>query len=709
MADFEAKSPDGQVYKIQGPDGATPEEAAQILASQLPQAPAAPNAATSVLDGAKRFGVDAVAGFGKVAAEIPRVASWMLPAGGKLDPTINWLEKESGDVKSFYERLGKEQGREPGYGKTIAEALGGGMASGGITPGAMVGAAAAGGGSELAAQTLGDSAWARLGGGLAGGALGSIVAGVVSRRAPNVQALARETMEGLDERTLLRAQKFQAAQAKQGVQIDLAQALEGIGAPASNVKTVRDYLANSPQGNRVQEILRNQPGQLSQEADLTVARMPGRNFGPGQAANNMQEAATAAVNAAKQERSRQVKAFYGQAGTLTPAQVKELDSLAEAFVGQPGMTDDVKRAVAVFRGKLSGQDTNLQQAVDAARKAVAGASDAKSRLVAQQQLASANAALAGATKKPVSALDVDTWIGEMTGPFKGTPLNPADPKAAGQIKGLGGQINKKFQELSPEVKRAEEEFARLSEQLVNPIKQSIVGQVATPRGYRPDVQATMDRFTGLMTRGTDANAKVSDIRTLGEQLAKTDPNAFADALKTYISGRVKAAMEPGGTSQTAANNPDMAARIAQSLWGNELQAQGLRDALAIAAKSTGTSPDEAVRGLNNLMQLTRATRSRPQSVGGLRPQDIENIGGSNMLANSMRVFGFLPFERAARGQERVVLGSTLRQLDTILTSPEGAKMLADLGKMSVMDRRIPILLGQFGAQVATNPSGVMPE
>lgn len=691
MAQYEVEGPDGSRYLVEGPDG--------------------PGTLETAGASTKRFGANVVAGFGKMASEAPRVASWF--AAPWESPTANASRRSLTDAadfgKDFFERFGKEHGSGPGFSQSIGESIGGGMAAGGLTPSAVAAAAGSGAGSEASARMFGDNFLTRLIGGLAGGGVTAGALGAAARRTPNAEALAREALQGITPKQLDEAGAFQAAQRANGINIDLAQALEAVGAPASNITTIRNFLANKPQGDKVQTTLREQPGQLSLEAGQAVARMPGTNYGFNQAANNLQEAATKAVNQVKGQRSAAVKPLYAAAGVMAPGQVKEIEDLVRSIASQPGTTDDVTRAAGVFLDKLRGGQNQLMEKVSEARAAVAGAGDAKSRLAAQKALEEANAALEAARNKPIMAADLDTWIGEMSGPFKGTPLSPVDPRAAGQMKGLAGAVNKKFQELSPEVRRAEEKFAELSETLVNPVKQSATGQIATPRGYKPDIQATMAKFNELLARGSDANAKVSDIATLGTQLAKVDKDAFADALKTFVSGKIRSAMEPGATGQTAANNPDMATRIAKSLWGSELQAQGLRDALAVAAKAQGMNPDDAVRGLNNLMQLTRAMQSRPSSVGGLMPEDIFRMGGRNVGADSLRVFGFLPFERAARRLEDTVMGKTLTQFDTILTSKDGIKMLSDLGRESVLSRKIPVLLGQFGAQATTNPAGIMPE
>lgn len=697
----------GRQYIVEGPEGLQ-EGGPSRSAPPMPQAP--PTALDGALSTAKQVGASVAAGAGQAASLYPFVASGMNPGPRMRPEAVKTFQQDmrerSERLLQSSQKLGEESGLPAGYGKTVAESVGGGMAFGGVTPLAIAGSIGSGVGSELAANVFGDSTLTRLLGGL----VGSFGTAATGARVRNTKELSTQAIQGIDEATLQKAQAFQAAQAAKNIQVDLAQALEAVGVPAGTLASIRNFLAENPNGRNVQSAQRAQPGQLSMEADQFAARLPGKNVGQAQSANDLQEAATAAINAVKAERSNRVRGLYKQATDMTSAQRDDLVKTIDSYLASvDGPHDELKAAAADLKRRLLRGDDALEKAVAVARQGLGQSDNARDRVLAQQGLARANQELEALQSSPIKAAEFDTWLGTLSNKYKGTPQNPVDPKARGQVKGLLGELNTKFQAISPEIKAAEAEFARLSEALVNPVKQSVIGQVAKSGGYRADVQAQMNQFDTIMARGTDVNAKVSDIRTLGEQLAKKDPNAFSDALKSYVSRQIKAAMEPGATAALASNNSDMAKNIAKNLWGNELKAQGLRDAVAVSAKAQGQNPAEAVRGLNNFMQLVKAMESRAPSVGGMRPEDIAQTGGRNMLSTGLRAFGIAPLATPANRSFEFVLNSTLSQFDTILTSPDGAKMLAALGREPVMSKRIPFILGQFGAQSATNPAGIMPE
>lgn len=282
---------------------------------------------------------------------------------------------------------------------------------------------------------------------------------------------------------------------------------------------------------------------------------------------------------------------------------------------------------------------------------------------------------------------MDTAIGEATGPYKGTPLTPVNPKEAGQMKNLAGNLNRELQGLSPEVAEAERQFAQITRTKIDPLKQGPVGQLATPRGAKPDVQASVTKLNSIFSEGVDPQAMgPSKVLTLAKELKQVDPEAFPDAAKTYISGRLATV---DFSKDNAANS------LAKAMFDNPKQYQGLRDMAAGIADSRGLKREEVVRGLDNLKRITEALRNRPGSVGGLNEKEVLETTGKSLAANAMRVFGFLPFERTARGVENFVSTRTLKEFDKLLTSKEGADTLIKLGKVDPGSPKAIALLANF--------------
>jgi hypothetical protein len=585
--------------------------------------------------------------------------------------------------------------KNPGYVESALQGVGGAMVTG---PRSLVNymAGAGGGAGAKFGQEVGGTPGAVVGG-IVGGIAGGGAAALASRVRPQSGNMAREAVEGITEADLGKAQVYMNRMKAEGTQIDLSQAVAATTNGETNLTSIRNFLANRSQGNKVQDLLKSQPQQLSTEARLTAESLPGTNYSNLENANNLQQTATERLKQATDSRSARVKADYAKAGDLPPDSANRLGAVLNKFATQPGSTDVLKARAKEMADKLIGGDPKLQQAVANAQAAVAGATNASGRAAAQQQLAAANSALTSAKGAPLKALDVDTWIGELSGPWKGQSLKEAYPKERGQVKGLAGALNREFQTLSPEVRAAEAKFRSITEQEINPLKQGPVGTLNQPHGFDPATQAVVSKFTGMLNTGSDPDAKVSALATTVKELAKINPEAVKSSFKGWISEKIKPVKGEAVGENSLPNDPKMAGRLWSSLFEDPHQWQGVKDVTAGIAKSEGRDPAELVRGLESLKKLTFAMKSRPDKVGGLSPSDFQQLGGNSNMANAVRVFSFLPANRLGEAIERATLSKTLSQFDDILTSPQGAELLIKLGKLPPTSREAQVLLGTFGA------------
>lgn len=629
---------------------------------------------------AKQVGSSLAAGFGKGVGGLMGLANMIPSAAGKDTKARN--AEMADTVMQYWNQVG-EKGLPPGYGRAMTEGAGGalmlpgigGVGSAARQVGAQLLSGAGGGlGQHAAEQLAPNSAIAQLLGSFLGGYGGGKAVELTSRVAtPNVLKLTEQALEGINPGDLNKAQAFMQEAKAKGMTVDLAQAMEAIGAPPSNITAIRDYLANSRYGDKTQKVLRDQPRELELQAELTAAKIPGNAYSMQTAANIAQEASTKTVQNAKNVRSAAVKDLYAAAGDL-PNDVRTnfANTLMDARTA-PGVTSTTVAAIDKALAKLK------------------------------------EAPSTGASMK--HALDYDTLINELVGPYKGTPLSPADPKTLGQLKNLAGKLNTELKGASPELKAAEDTFAQISADVIDPLKQSPVGQMATKKGYAPDTQASEAKLHALFAAGTDPKANgTSAILSFAKDLNKTDPEAFPSAAKSWISTKLAEATPAtikGGTT----TDPAISTNIWNTFFKTEKQWQGMRDMAAGIADAYGVPRQDVVRGLENLAQLTKAAKARPGQVSGVSPEDITSISKSSNVANASRVFGFLPFERVARGVEGVVLGRTLSRFDELLTTPEGVDTLTKLGKKSIMSPDMAAILRGFvgGEGAERNPAGVMPQ
>lgn len=705
------KMPDGTLVDL--PDNLSPEQVAAL--QKLTAQPAAKKPSEWSL---RSLWDDAARGLGKSVAGIQDLAASAADTyaqanqpldkrmGLKVGPDVPVQPRMITDASQAVEKqipTPQTTSALRRYTRAGVEGVGGALVTPVGKPAAVVAGGVGGGlGSEVAANTLGDHPLSRFLGGLVGGVGGGVAATKLTTPRVNTATVAREAMEGLTEAQLQKAAAFQAAAKAKGIDLDLAQALSATGVDAGNLTTIRNALANRAEGEKVQAMFRGTesvPSQASKAVETTkefIEGLPGQNFGMPQSALNMQEAATKRVGMEVKARTDAVRADYAQAGMLPPAAQQAVIAELQSVLKAPGTTQAARGVAEELLAKFKNAPQSIDSAA-AAREAISKAMKPSEKLQGQARLANANAA-EGATR-PMHSLDANVALSDAMGTYKGSPTYLADPQGTGQVKGLAARVNEILKEGSPAIRKAEQKFRQISEEKVNPLKQGPVGEFATARGYLQDRSVTEARLAKLFNDGSDGSAKVSKIRTLGTELSKSDPDAFRDGFKAWISDKITSRVDPKLTPQQAQSGEVLKGIVNDlGVIGSSAHAkrwQGIRDAVAVIASNSGQDPNEVLRGLNNLGMMLKGAANRPGSIGGLQPSQLERMAGENLSANTLRIFGFLPFERAARGLEIRSAAATMRTFDDLLTSPEGAATLAQLGKVSAISPQARAVLQGF--------------
>lgn len=746
--------PDGAVVDM--PDNPTAEQLAGLRQLQSNTPGTAESVLRKLTSGAVRAGGANAAGLTELLSLNPIVAAARLRSalGGSgaisavpkvIDATAQSLVRNAGQSA---DQISANVKMNP-YAGSFLEGVSG-AAMNPTTAAAPVTGLVAGGfggaGSELSAHLLGEGPVQRLLGGLVGGVLGGAGVTKLSSLAPNVQTLAKEGLEGITPEQLQSAKSFMEKSAAQGVNVDITQALEAIGVPSGNLTTIRNVLANNKSGNAVQSLLRHQPQQLDILAAKTVGGLPGSVRSTDVAANNLQEAATDVISSAKAGRGEAWKNTVAQETqklqqAADAAKASAATATQSAELGQVGAQKTAEQALADMLAGKGSPEAFLETVRPLAEASAATRAAKAATLAAEKQGNAAAAVPADSVLRAAARLGKLAAERPNTGEaakltslqqalFREDGMPITDPEqlnrilvsesnklkapdlstsgvSAGQAKWLASQIQAvraSFGDTFTPIKKANEGFARTTAETIDPLRQGLVGQFATPRGYKPDVAAAQTKFVNLMQKGEDPQAAVSNIRTFGRQLATQNPEALPDAVKTYVSGEIGKAFPPdvAGSNMTA---PEAAGKLWGTLFADRNRYNGLKQAVAASAESLGQKPEDVVRGLDNFAQITAALKARPQSVGGLQRQEVFQIGGKSYGADAMRIFGFLPFEKAARGVEDRVMAHTFRQFDQLLTTPEGAAKLAELGKVPAISQKAVTIFNSIGAGLAGASEG----
>ena len=220
--------------------------------------------------------------------------------------------------------LHPEESKDP-IGK-IAENLIASTSGALVAPGKVAlnaGAGLSGGvGAEVAAKVFGDNPLTRILGSL----LGSGVHGFATQEFTNRGTLAREMLDDVKPEELSAAMLKQRQAAKEGIPIDLSQAMDS----PSNIDVYRNTLANTAQGKNVAKILRDQPAQVNVAAEDFMHRLPGNLVTKHQSANAFQDNATDIIGNAYKQNTQNWRNTYENAAKTLGTDIPE-DPLKQAY------------------------------------------------------------------------------------------------------------------------------------------------------------------------------------------------------------------------------------------------------------------------------------------------------------------------------------------------------------------------------------------
>ncbi len=586
-----------------------------------------------------------------------------------------------------------------------------------------------------------------LGGGLAGG----LGAARIGRVAPQTEELLQTALRDIPPEAMQKAQALQKMALAKGINMDIAQALEGVGLPSNDLTTLRNVLAQSTAGRNVQKTLQNQPGELESATHGQIDSMPGKIFGEEQAANILGEGATNTIDSLNKgatnvwgqtfdtgiaaRKTAAMPAVKAGAAAATAAEVKRqklqtdlADLQARVKAMREGGPDFVQNAPVP-------EQADRQAAIDAAKGVEATAKADLTATVRGIKEVPANVVLDQrarllARAKGMENTPLGDHLTDLANSFlkaDGTPITDAKNlndilKAAvsktktinlrtpgtdrGVTKAIEGTVIDQRDALGAAfepIQQANAAFKQHMADVVEPVKQGRVGSVAAG-GYDAAKQIPVSRLQ-TMFGGVDPNTPkaASPIRTAAKSMgAAGEGEAFQDAAKTYWSAKLGDAFEanPQGGPAT---NIDAAKKMSKFLLQSRTF-QAAQDTVASVAELSGTSAPDAVRGLKNYASIVKALANSPDKIGGLRSKEVFQMGGQNYGSDALRIFGFLPFNTAARRLEDRVLQNTFRDLDNLMTTPEGAAKLAELGRVPVMSQKAIMLFATLGATAATVPA-----
>ena len=670
-----ATMPSGEVVELEGvPETATEAQIRAKVQAKLGEAPT--ELSTSWLDTAKVLGSAAGRGIASAGAMVQDVGRNLL-TGVRETGEVLTGRRGVGDMQPLTDKF-KHVGEVAGmgtqpittgqrYGASVAEGAAGGLLGGvgGLVKSGLVGAAG-GLGAEAAGQALSDNPLARI----AGALLGSGAAGAVGAAKTTRGDLARETLRDAKDTDLDKAvatmrgqrQAF-AERGGENAGINLSQAMP----ESSNVDAMVEKLANSRHGTHTTAQLRAQPKQTSALVEGELMQLPGTQRPWQDLANRAQEAATKRIQGEKAEASDRWARAYTAESVGRPKQV-------------PAETVERVAADLLWRAEEAGFRTTKAMGL---KQLAARLYDPQGNPITDGQTLNEILKDAAGKAKPVS-------IGS----------RGLDVAASKFLQRQIGETRDAFGEAFEPFKKANTAFKGYTEAVVEPLKKSVIGDIAGRAGAQPDRQAVVGHLTKVFDQGTTPGAARSEILTLQKQLQRTDPEAYTDAAKTWISGKITQAAAP-----TDNRFPEDFAKKLVQAFGSETatvteKSKGLQDILVGMARAKG-EPDETFLGLPKLMQYIAASSRRPSGFQGASSADFDRIAGSP-LANAMARGSLLNILRPGFILwDNLLRGDAMQFVDKLITSPEGVEVLRTLAKENAHSRKAQTALAAFAATMAT--------
>lgn len=563
-----------------------------------------------------------------------------------IEPMQGEFADKAREIRDKVDRyLHPEESKDP-IGK-IAENLIASTSGALVAPGNAVlnaGAGLSGGvGAEIAAKVFGDNPLTRILGSL----LGSGVHGFATQEFTNRGTLAREMLDDVKPEELSAAMLKQRQAAKEGIPIDLSQAMDS----PSNIDVYRNTLANTAQGKNVAKILRDQPAQVNVAAEDFMHRLPGDLVTKHQSANAFQDNATDIIGNAYKQNTQNWRNTYETAAKTLGTDIPET-SLKQAY-----------DQIITEAKKYSSKDELHQKLVELAE-----------RLKDNGQWITDGRKLNDTLRDMKDSFSMQTIGNRSVSTNTGKYISKV-------INDLKASVGQGFEPM----RMADEVYAGYKQGVIDPMKKSVIGRFATKQGALPDREAALTQLNRLFKEGTTPGTP-SDILKVADEFNKLGRGQdFVDAVKSHFAEQISQA----GRRETNRINEDLPKNLTK-LFGSPSDSnpitQGTKEQLIGVARVMNI-PDEQhyAEGFRRLMDIVSRTANRPSSVSGTSSHAIEQAAEGSLFKR-LGQFSFLtPIRQPALAWSTLLKRDSLGTIDKMITDPDQVANLILLGKQPEMN------------------------
>lgn len=589
----------------------------------------------------------------RVAADIGRQAVGMLDAFGRNQLTSIGVTPPDVNIEpEFLQKIPHPQG-----GEKFASAAGFGALTGGLSAGARglaqatigSGMGAAGGiGSQAGLEYAKNEKMGPLGQtgmALIGGLATTTPLGIGRSFLPNRGGMSKEVLRGLEPDELAAGA---AAQAEGG--ITAAQAMRR----RSGLDSMQEVLANSKHGAKTTKMLETQPENLLHGVQTELGTLPGTVLPPQALANRGQLAANAELQAIKNQMGDKWRSIAGDE-SMSTRDIRKFDKKLEALEKGKQTTPDDAALYAEVRENLR----------DTAAPAAPGVTNWRTDPIYLKDMVDQT---------------FEKWSNNTQNQFGQAA------KSAGQSKKIHGLLDEVLE--GSKFKQANLAYKRMNEELLEPLKQSVVGRVAGKRGEVTDANAQQRLMLNILDEGNPLfiRKEADQILKLEKHLRPQDPQLFPDLVKTRFTEKF-AQIAKEDSSRT----PESVAKRTTSIFGdpNNPNSKAWADTVS-QLKGVARSYDVPENQLVDAFKVIAISAARQAN----RPRDMGSALGSGMASptagtpiNRLGNFSMInALRQPAVTVAQLTDSSILKAFDNAMSSKDGILRMMEWRKAAPDNR-----------------------
>lgn len=228
---------------------------------------------------------------------------------------------------------------------------------------------------------------------------------------------------------------------------------------------------------------------------------------------------------------------------------------------------------------------------------------------------------------------------------------------------------------SPNWRAAEQRYAKLSQDVVDPLKAGPVGVVAGKRGVDPAAPSDVGRVVSSIAAPSQ---RAGDIRELYTNLNGVDRQAFPGIVQTHIESELNTAMK----APLSGFNGNAGAKVNQALRGTPAQQESFDEMMRGVADAHGLPQDQVVQGANRFLDVLERTGRTPGVGSQTQPRSAINAEmGRTVMTDVGHSISSRPLAPLMdRISQRITRGRW-DDLARALTAPDSVDQLARMAKM----------------------------